>query len=88
MVVAYFVASGERRKQELYRGPSAAAAKRACAARLGYRAIQSAYSYTSTTDQGEEGEFFCRRPESHSEEFDVAVILGSPEPASAKRGRG
>ena len=49
------------RSTELYRGPSRAAAQRACAAALRYRDLRSAYAWTSTTETGDEAEFFARR---------------------------
>lgn len=46
---------------EIYRGPSRADARRACAVELGYRDLRSAATWTGETETGEDAEFFARR---------------------------
>ena len=61
----------------LYSGPSHAAAKKAAAEALGYRRIESAYSYTSQNQHGEDGVFFCRRRDAASDDYDAVCIVRS-----------
>lgn len=69
-----FVRNGRSSGDVVYEGPSKAKARKAAADALGYRDIRSAYEYTSTTREGDEGVFYCRRKESHREDFDAAII--------------
>lgn len=72
---ATFTREGSRIGRTIYSGPSHAAAKRAAAEALGYRRIESAYSYASTNQHGEDGVFYCRRPDAGGEDFDVVCVV-------------
>jgi diketogulonate reductase-like aldo/keto reductase len=61
----------------LYSGPSHAAAKKAAAEALGYRRIESAYSYKAESKHGEDGVFFCRRRDADNEDYDAVCIVKS-----------
>ncbi len=74
-----FVRKGERHGKTVYDGPSLAKARNAAAYALGYGDIRSAYEYTATTQDGEEGVFYCRRKEAHRDDFDVAIITRADE---------
>jgi hypothetical protein len=69
-----FVQVGDRFGELVYQGKSRSKARKAAAAALGYKDIRSAYEYTSTTQDGNDGVFYCRRKEAHRGDFDCAII--------------
>ena len=77
-----FIKTGQRHGRTIYTGESRAQARKAAADALGYRDLRSAYDYTSTTQDGEDGVFYCRRKESRGEDFDVAIITADHTPSA------
>jgi hypothetical protein len=75
MYAVHFVRKGQRHYSRTVECASYAQAKRVAAEMLSYRDIRSAYSYTSQTKDGDDAEFFCRRKDSHDEDFDCAIIV-------------
>lgn len=86
MYIATYVSTDPAREREIYRGPSHADAKRACAAALGYRDLRSAYSYTSEDHHGDDAVFFCRQRDSHRDDYACAKIVETVEHTIGDRG--